>query len=94
MRSPEEMPSLNEAERFLRILDPTSDQFTFQTFQDFRDWRDPRFARILHGSLDQNASMLDRLNAHGAGIFVSVNETDLRGGTHPVSAQESAASPQ
>ena len=79
MRSPKEAPCLNEAEWFLRALDPNSDQVTFQTFDDLGDRRDGRFARILHGSLNCHALMLGRLNELGAGIFVSVNATDLRG---------------
>ena len=79
MRSSKEAPCLTEAKSFLVALAPTSDHFTFQTFDDLQDRRDARFIRILHGSLSHNASMLCELNAHGAGTFVCVNETDLRG---------------
>ena len=79
MRSINETPRLNEAELFLATLDSKSDRATFQTFDDLRHRRDRRIARILHGSLNRNASMLGKLNEHGAGIFVSVNATDLRG---------------
>jgi hypothetical protein len=34
---------------------------------------------VLHGSLDENAEDLSRLNARGAGVFVTVNETDGEG---------------
>lgn len=40
--------------------------------------RDP-FAIIFHGTLKQHARTLERLNADRAGIFVTVNETDLKG---------------
>jgi hypothetical protein len=40
--------------------------------------RDP-FAVIFHGTLKQHGQTLKRLNADHAGIFVTVNETDLRG---------------
>ena len=39
------------------------------------------FVRVLHGSLDQHFTELVRLNDMGAGIFVSVNATNLRGRT-------------
>lgn len=53
--------------------------FTFQTFDDNSERKDGRLAQILHGTLDELAATLDALNARGAGVFVTVNETDLRG---------------
>jgi hypothetical protein len=66
-------PDRTEAERFLGILDPIATEFTFQTFDD-----DP-FAHIIHGTLDQCWDRLCRLNAEGAGIFVTINQTDFKG---------------
>jgi hypothetical protein len=40
--------------------------------------KDP-FAKVLHGTFKQRARTLERLNAQCAGIFVTVNETDLKG---------------
>ncbi len=72
-------PNVQEAEQFLSAVDPTTDFFTFQTVDDVKKRRDPRLARILHGSLADNASGLASLNARGAGVFVCINATDLRG---------------
>ena len=71
-------PDLDEARRFLSILDPSASSFTFQTFDDSES-KDPRLLRTLNGSLDQHADELARLNDAGAGIFVTINETDLTG---------------
>lgn len=69
---------IDAAHRFLRALDPHSDKFTFQTFDDTPAKR-KNLARVLHGTLDEHAPTLAALNAQGAGIFVTINETDLRG---------------
>ena len=37
------------------------------------------FAKIRHGTLADHYDMLAKLNAKGAGIFVTVNETDCKG---------------
>lgn len=84
----EEGPALElnrgEAERFLRALDPSAETWTFQTFDDDRERKaanrghDP-FARVFHGTLDEHWPELTRLNRKGAGIFVTINETDGRG---------------
>jgi hypothetical protein len=78
-------PDLTEAERFLAALAPGSNSatrcWTFQTFDDNKDRKDQHLARVLHGSLDEHAATLAQLNAQGAGIFVTVNETNLRGRT-------------
>jgi hypothetical protein len=66
-----------EAIQFLRLLDPNAARFTFQTAQDrptgVKITR-PELARILHSPVE-----LRHFNKLGAGIFVAVNETDLRG---------------
>jgi Protein of unknown function (DUF3987)/RepB DNA-primase from phage plasmid len=84
-----------DAERFLAALDPAAERFTFQTFDDDKErekknktahqkkfpkkeYKSP-YARIYHGSLASQWDTLARWNARGAGIFVTVNETDLRG---------------
>ena len=70
---------LADAVRFLKLLDPQMDQFTFQTFDDDKKSKRPGMAQIFHGTLDQHAAALIRLNKQGAGVFVTINETDLRG---------------
>lgn len=68
---------IDEAKRFLKALDPTTEKFTFQTFDD--KGKNNAFAKILHGTLDEHAGELRRLNEMGAGVFVTVNETDFKG---------------
>ena len=75
-------PDLEEAARFLAALDPEAKTWTFQTFDDDADRKDnKRFARVLIGTLDQHAAELERLNNEGAGVFVTINETDGKGRT-------------
>jgi P4 family phage/plasmid primase-like protien len=69
----------NEALKFLNWLDPKATFFTFQTFDDNEERKDPRLIRILHGTLDECWADLVRLNNQGAGIFVTINETDHKG---------------
>lgn len=69
----------SEASRFLDALNPDdASQFTFVTADD-SDRKDPALIRVLHGALDQHWDELCRLNAAGAGVFVVVNETNLKG---------------
>jgi predicted P-loop ATPase len=69
------------AERFLTALDPGATRFTFQSFDDNHERKDKRLARVLHGTLNQHWLGLGNLNDEGAGIFVTINETDLKGRT-------------
>lgn len=70
------MIDLDAAHRFLEILDPTTDRFTFQTFMDDKSSKD---AMILHGTLGECADKLSRLSRAGHGVFVTINETDFMG---------------
>jgi len=71
---------IEQAYQFLSILDANNDQnFTFQTFDDDQTRKSPKLAKILHGSLREHEGKLRELSAQGAGIFVTVNETDLKG---------------
>jgi hypothetical protein len=66
-----------EAQRFLKLLDPAAELFTFQTFQDRTTGAPitrPELARVLHDDRE-----LMPLNAAGAGVYVTVNRTDLAG---------------
>lgn len=72
-------PDLAEARRFLAHLDPHATAFTFQTFKDRKERDGPNVVRVLHGSLDEHAAELTRLNKLGAGVFVTVNKTDGAG---------------
>lgn len=71
-------PDLIEAQKFLTALDADSDSWTFQTFADDASGR-KELARVLHGSLDTHGAALAQLNQRGAGVFVTVNETDGQG---------------
>ena len=83
-------PNRADAERFLTALDPHATRWTFQTFDDSKERREERktrgektdpFAQIMHGSLAKCWSQLVKLNAQGAGIFVTINATDFKGRT-------------
>ncbi len=67
------------AEFFLETLEPYDDLHCFQTFDDRKDRRDPKLARVLNGSLEAHFEKLARLNAAGAGVFVTVNRSDGNG---------------
>lgn len=71
----------DQAGRFLAALTGSDGWATAVTFQTFDDSpaREPRLARIFHGPLRQNANALRDLNERGAGVFVTVQETDGRG---------------
>ena len=74
-----EICNLNMARSFLAILAEDDDSFTFQTFDDDSQRKDPTLARILNGSLEQHKDTLIQLNQRGAGVFVTANQTDLKG---------------
>ena len=67
------------ASTFLSGLDPTATRFTFQTFDDNKDRKSKALARVLHGTLDECFAELTRLNNLGAGIFVTISETNFLG---------------
>jgi hypothetical protein len=71
-------PDLEQARKFLELLDPDAEQFSFQTFDDSEQKRG-HLAKVLHGTLDDVAPQLLALQKRGAGVFVCVNETDLQG---------------
>jgi hypothetical protein len=68
----------NQAEAFLKVIDPGAAGFTFQTFDDSPHKR-PELARVFHASIDGAWDDLCRLSQRGAGVFVCVNETNFRG---------------
>jgi len=53
-------------------------KFSFQTFDDSTK-KNRNLARIFHGTFDQYRRKLEKLNNQGAGIFFTVNQTDLKG---------------
>jgi hypothetical protein len=76
---PAEVGNPSEAERHLKILDPTVTNFDFRTFDDNAERDDPKLTRVFYGPLAQYADELKYLNDRGAGVFVTVNETDGKG---------------
>ncbi len=69
----------SEATRFLSLLDPGTDQFSFQSFDDNADRKDGTLARTLNGTIAQHWNELASLSQNGAGIFVTVQATDGAG---------------
>ncbi|MEX2642532.1 MAG: DNA-primase RepB domain-containing protein [Acetobacterales bacterium] len=68
-----------DAERFLRWLDPEAEAFTFQTFDEDRERKADALVKVLNGTLKQHEAELAQLSEKGAGIFITINRTDLRG---------------
>ena len=71
-------PDLGLASKFLSKLDPQATSWTFQTFDD-SGGGDRTLARIFHGNLEEHGQTLAALQGRGAGVFVTVNETDGTG---------------
>lgn len=71
-------PDQSEAIRMLDMLH-AGGEFTFQTFADAD--KNKNLVHIYHGSLEAHFDTLARLNGQGAGVFVTVNQTDLQGRT-------------
>ena len=71
-------PDLDAARRFLEFVDPDAKRFTFQTFDDSAEKRRD-LARVIHGKLEDVADQLIDLQQRGAGVFVTINETDGKG---------------
>ena len=63
---------MTHAELFLQMLGGT--KFSFQTFDDKK--QKPYFAKHIYKSLDDARIQLLKLNSQGAGVFVTINETD------------------
>ena len=73
------MPDRSEAERYLQRLDANAKSWTFQTFVDEKGKKNSSVTGILIGSLDDHWDNLDRRNQNGAGIFITVNQTNGKG---------------
>src|ERR671918_2633575 len=75
-------PDLDQACRFLTLLDEDAAEFTFQTATDAKPANKPKpdpLARHVNLSPD-NLTMLARRNAkHRAAVWVCINATDGRG---------------
>jgi RecA-family ATPase len=72
-----ETAASSDTAHFLRLL-AEEESITFQTFDDSTAERGA-LAHILHGRFDEVQGRLSELNALGAGVFWTVNATDLQG---------------
>ena len=69
----------DQAAHFLKRLDPEAKAFTFQCLPDSDKAKTKPI--ILHGTLQQHWRTLLAQNDKGSGVFVTINETDLKGRT-------------
>ena len=77
-------PCDKQALGFLKLLDPTTNEFCFRTFDDVKvksdtgqgyvNRGDKNLLRKINGSLNQSISELRELNSKGAGVFVVINK--------------------
>jgi AAA domain/Primase C terminal 1 (PriCT-1)/RepB DNA-primase from phage plasmid len=76
-----QFPTINRdhAQRFLNVLDDRTARFTFMVFDDNQSRKDKRLANIRHGTLGALYSELVDYSRRGAGVFVTINETNFRG---------------
>jgi hypothetical protein len=68
---------ITQQERFAKLLDRQAAQFTLQTFDDDYTRKDRSLVRVIANG-NVNDPVLAQLNELGAGIFVTINETDLK----------------
>ena len=73
------VPDLDMARRHLLLLDEDEEKFVFQTFDDNKERKNKSLISIFHGTLDQYAKELTRLQQQGAGVFVTVNHSSNGG---------------
>ncbi len=74
------MLDLDQTRRFLSALSsaPDDNAFSFQTFSD-KDRNATHLAKIYHGPFPALKKALENKNKKDAGIYVTVNRTDLQG---------------
>ena len=72
-------PDFSQAIKFLELLDDTAESFTFQTFIDKKAAGSSALAQVITGPFELVKDKLSLLNSQGAGIFVTVNETNGTG---------------
>lgn len=71
--------NLELAQAFLNALDCKASVWTFQTFDDNADRKNTDLTRTYNGTLSEHWDTLTRASQNGAGVFVTVNETDGQG---------------
>ncbi len=70
---------ISAARAFLSALDPLATAWTFVALDDDKGRKLPTLSRKIHASIDDAWPMLVTANGHGAGVFITVNETDGKG---------------
>lgn len=78
-KQPSVTPDKEAARAFLNALDAKAGYWCFQTFDDNADRRDKELTDQKHSDIDRGWDWLCDLSAKGAGIFVTINETDCKG---------------
>lgn len=58
---------LATAQRFFSLMAEGGEPVTFQTFGDRA--KNAKLSRVLHGTIEERAAQLEKLNATGAGVF-------------------------
>lgn len=71
--------NIEMAWEFLERLDESAESWTFQTFDDYKQRKDPKLARVINGDFEKVWPQLYEMSLCGAGVFVTVNETDGNG---------------
>jgi hypothetical protein len=66
---------ITQAQRFIALIAGDGDA----TFQTFGDSGKRQLAHILQGTLTQHHRRLQALNAQGAGVFITINESTGKG---------------
>ena len=68
-----------EFDRFINLLDPKTDKFTYQVFDDDKRRKDDSLAEWRHGTLEAHMTWLEQKAEAGCGVFVMVNHGNGKG---------------
>lgn len=64
---------LEQAQRFLALLDSNIGLFSFLTHDEHADRDDPQLRQLCHGDLSEHGEALVELNRAGAGVWVAIH---------------------
>ena len=73
------VPFYTDCSNYYEFLHRFGEEHTFQTFDD--KGKNKKVIKQLHGTIKQHFHELAELNKQGAGVFFTVNQTDLLGRT-------------
>ena len=68
-----------DVSHYYRFLSVFGEQHSFQTFDD--KGKNKKLIKQLHGTIKEHFHEIAELNRQGAGVFFTVNQTDLQGRT-------------